>query len=299
MIAFFDEQIAPVESISVPLNDAGFTLGASVVERLRTFVGEPFGLKEHFQRLRNSLEIAGFFPQSSLETLEAATREVVATNYALIDPADDLSVSIIVTPGPSEWIGTDRERPRTVVTASPIDFHGLPALYENGQRLRTTSVRQTPEECWPTSLKCRSRIHYFLADQQARRLEPGSRAIMQDIAGNVTEATTANLLIVRNGGFRSAPLQSVLPGVTLAGSEKMLRNRGAEIEFANLSVNDVKHADEVLLTSTTPCVVAAIAIDGAPIGAGKPGPEFQSLLDSWCERAGLNLVEQARRFETR
>lgn len=299
MIAFFDEEMVAAETVAIPPNDAGFMLGASVVERLRTFAGKPFALAEHFTRLRNSLKIAGFQPQQDLPSLEETTREIVAANFSQVEPGDDLSVSIVVTPGPIELAATSNARPLTIITAEPIDFRGIPARYQHGQRLRTTHIRQTSPTCWPPELKCRSRMHYFLADQAARAIEPTSRALMQDDLEFVTEATTANTIVYNDDLFRSPPLEKVLPGVTLARTESFVQGWNATFRYKDLTVADFESAAEVLLTSTTPSVIPAVSLNGQLIGNGKPGPMFRKLIDKWSQTAGFDMIEQAQRFENR
>ena len=80
----------------------------------------------------------------------------------------------------------------------------------------TTAVRQVPGDCWPSELKCRSRMHYYLADREAAAIEPGPRALLLDHEGFVAEASTANALAYRAGeGLLSPPLGKVLRGISM------------------------------------------------------------------------------------
>ena len=56
-------------------------------------------------------------------------------------------------------------------------------------------VEQTSPRSLPRDLKCRSRMHYYLADLHAHRTDPAARAVLLDSDGTILEATTANILI--------------------------------------------------------------------------------------------------------
>src|SRR5690606_15089688 len=89
--------------------------------------------------------------------------------------------------------------------------------YEVGEALATTPVLQAPGECWPPALKCRSRMHYYLADREAAARFPGARALMLDAGGFATEASTANVLVYRAGvGLLTPPRAKILPGISLS-----------------------------------------------------------------------------------
>jgi branched-subunit amino acid aminotransferase/4-amino-4-deoxychorismate lyase len=58
-LAYRNGQFIPADQLVVPVTDAGFVLGTTVTEQLRTFRGRLFRPKEHFKRLARSLEIVG------------------------------------------------------------------------------------------------------------------------------------------------------------------------------------------------------------------------------------------------
>jgi branched-subunit amino acid aminotransferase/4-amino-4-deoxychorismate lyase len=182
----------------------------------------------------------------------------------------------------------------------PLPFHLWADKYRVGQALVVTDVQQVPLACWPVELKCRSRMHYYLADLQARRIEPGARAVLLDAAGHVLEASTANLCTFRRDeGLVSPPKEKILPGVSIAVIIELAR--GLQIPFVHrdLTVDELLRADEVLLCSTSPCVWPVLRLNGQAIGGGTPGETFQRLLSAWSELVGLNIQAQAERFAQR
>ena len=67
----------------------------------------------------------------------------------------------------------------------------------------------------------------------------------------------------------------------------------------DLTPVDVLTATEVFLTSTSPCLLPVVELNGEPIGQGKPGPMAARFLKAWSGLVGLDLAEQARHFAAR
>jgi branched-subunit amino acid aminotransferase/4-amino-4-deoxychorismate lyase len=66
-----------------------------------------------------------------------------------------------------------------------------------------------------------------------------------------------------------------------------------------ITFEDLRTADEAMLTSTSVCLLPVIECDGRPIGAGKPGPQYRQLLKAWSESVGVDIADQAREFAGR
>lgn len=298
-LAYLNGQLIPASQASVPVYDAGFVLGATVTEQLRTFRGELFRLPEHLARLKTSLETAGIEPRESLIDLADIGSRLVANNFALVDSEDDLGLCIFVTPGlyaaMAEGTG---ERSATVgLHTYRLPFHLWADKYAQGVALRTTSIQQVPPSCWPAALKCRSRMHYFLADQEAASAEDGARALLLDQKGFVSETSTANVVIyLRDVGLVSPPIAGVLPGISLQVVTELANRLGIPFVNRKLTTEEFGKADEAFLTSTPNCLLPVTRFSGKPIGSGKPGPVFKKLLAAWNEMVGFDIAVQARRF---
>lgn len=281
--------------------DAGFVLGATVTEQLRTFRGELFRLPEHLARLRLSLEMAGIAPHESLPDLAEIATRLVVNNQALIHPDDDLGLCIFITPGPYVAMAEGAALEPTVgLHTYSLPFHLWADRYQLGVALRITTVQQVPPACWPPALKCRSRMHYFLADREAAQLEPGSRALLLDQRGLVSEASTANVVAYfRKEGLVSPPISQVLPGISLQVVMELAGRLSVPFITKDLTPEEFSHADEAFLTSTPNCLLPVTRWNGQPMGSGRPGTVFQQLLAAWNEMSGIDITGQAQRFSNR
>jgi branched-chain amino acid aminotransferase len=296
-VAYLNGHWIPASAAAVPIDDAGFVLGATVAEQLRTFGGRLFRLDEHLDRLARSLEIVGIKLAIGREELAAAAEELTARNFALLAPGADLRLSIVVTPGAHPaYARSETARSWLCLHTHPLAFHLWADKYRLGQALVTTDVRQVPTECWPAELKCRSRMHYYLADAKAAAIDPDARALMLDAQSFVTEASTANLLIYRRDeGLLSPPWAKTLRGISMFTAMELARRLDIPVGQRELTVADVAAADEAMLTSTSTCILPVTRFNGRAIGGGQPGAVFRALLAAWSEMVGVDIAAQAER----
>jgi branched-subunit amino acid aminotransferase/4-amino-4-deoxychorismate lyase len=281
--------------LSVAVDDVGFLLGATVTERFRTFAHRVFRLAEHLARMRRSLEIVGLDAERIVGDLSRVVPEFAARNRSHIADDDDWSIVAFATPGVS---GDDE--PTVCVHGYPIPFGRWAAQYEAGLSVVVSDVRQVPENCWPPELKCRSRMHFYLADRRAAAAEPGARAILLDQEGNVAEATTANIVVFRaSEGLVSPPAEHILAGVSLGVVRQLATSIGVPFVMRKLSAAELATADEAMLTSTSICLLPIVSCDARPISTARPGPTYRRLLAAWSDLVGLDVAEQARRFAAR
>lgn len=300
-IAYLNGRLVPLSSVSVPIQDAGFLLGATVAEQMRTFAGRLFRLDQHLARLRRSLEIVGVDPGVSIDELVRAIEELTALNHAASAPGDDLNVVVFITPGILAASGSSSPAgPMVSITTRPLPFRNWADKYLAGERVVISSIQQVPKDCWPPELKCRSRMHYYLADREAQSREPGSRAILLHHDGTVSEATTANIVAYfANEGIVSPPHHRILPGVSVAAVADVCRANAIPFVERDLTPGELARADEIMLTSTSPCVLPVVALDGKAIGKGVPGPIFDRVVTAWGRDVGVDICDQARRFASR
>jgi branched-subunit amino acid aminotransferase/4-amino-4-deoxychorismate lyase len=209
---------------------------------------------------------------------------------------DDWSLVALVTPGKTQ----DAAQPTVCVHGSPLTFGSWVQKFDEGVALRIVSIRQVPPNCWPPEMKCRSRMHYYLADREAAQLESDSRALLLDQDGFVGEASTANVVCYfRDRGLVTPRLGKVLPGITQEVLFELAGGLGMARVEDDIAPEQLVAADEVYLTSTSVCLLPVARIDGRPIGAGKPGPVFRQLLGAWTRHVGVDIAEQARKFAAR
>ena len=294
-IALFNEDIVPRGQLHIELDDIGFVMGTTISERLRTFGGQLFQADEHFARLALSLESMGIASVELLSRVQAAAIEIIAHNSALCGTGSDLGLVVLITPGRAAT-----NEPTVLVYSSALPFSEMHSWYSDGVSLQVASYRQVPENCWPSHLKCRSRMHYYLADREARSKQSYARALLLDQQGNVAEASTANLLIYnKDTGLVSPRKENILPGISLSVLEKLAAQLGVNFQYADFSAAELMGADEVMLCSTSPSVWAVRECNGQECGAGADGEMVRTLQQGFSDLVGLDIVAQAAELSAR
>jgi len=291
--AYYCGDWIPESNLAIPFGDLGFTMGITVTERLRTFGGRVFCQQEHMARMHRSLQIVGLDAAVLIPQIDQAITEFGHRHRDQIEPGDDWAVVALATPGSGSG-------PTVVVHGFPLRFGEWANQFEDGVPLVISDHRQVPPNCWPAELKCRSRMHYYLADQQARRQHPRARALLLDQQGFVGEASTANVVIYsRSTGIATPQPSKVLPGVSVAVLARLAAELGVPIVERDISVEELLAADEVWLTSTSVCMLPVVAIDQKPIGDGRAGAMYGQLLDAWSDLVQVDVAGQAQRYDWR
>ena len=81
-LAWSDGSYLPRAALSIPLGDAGFVMGATATEQLRTFRSELFRPALHAARFRDSLTFIGVEPAWPVEQIFAAAQTMARHNHA-------------------------------------------------------------------------------------------------------------------------------------------------------------------------------------------------------------------------
>jgi branched-chain amino acid aminotransferase len=270
--AWVDGRLVAADAPALVVGDRGFQLGDGVFETLRVRRGVAIELGLHLARLRGGLDALAIpLPWSDAE-LAAAIDAVVAANA----PAD-AAVRLTVSRGapssrgllPASWRDL---RPTVVVQAWP-HVPLAAAVLASGVRAIVATGRRDPTHPLAT-VKTISRADHVQAKLEAE-LAGADDAISLTLDGHVAEATTANVAIVIGSRVLTPPLAAgILAGTT---RDWLLRPDGAAtlglvaVE-AWFTPDDLLAADEALLCSSVAGFQPIVALDGAPVAGGRPGP---------------------------
>jgi len=282
-----DGRLVPLAEARISVFDRGFLQGESVYEVLRTYGGHPFEEARHLERLASSAARVGLdLPWDAARltvevarTLEAARGEDPAEPGAAPWNAGERSVRIVVTRGGGEAFPS--VPPAAVVIAEPIHAPPL-AAYREGVRLEVVEVDRSGVDA---SAKTGNRLSHALA-LRAARAAGAHEALFADALGRVTEGTSSNLFCVRAGRVCTPPVAAgILAGVTRGAVLALARAEGLPVEEGPLTVEDLRGADELFITSTAREVLPVTRLGGRPVGAGRPGPLTHRLHRAFRARA--------------
>lgn len=231
------------DQISLPISDLGFRQGVTAVERLRTYGGTVFCAEQHLLRLRETLRLLKIENGPSTGQLERLIKECLKLNAELVQQTD-VGMTIWVTAGSVKF------DPTWAVHLNAIDHEAVAHRQLHGQPIVITNVVQPPMESWPRQAKVRNRLHYYLADLEAKQVDPDATGMLLDLDGSVTESSLANIAIIREGRLIVPPEKKVLKGVTLGLLRQWADVQGIPCMEAPLMPNDLHKAEEILLVGT-------------------------------------------------
>jgi branched-subunit amino acid aminotransferase/4-amino-4-deoxychorismate lyase len=296
-LVYLNGRTLPASQAHLAIYDAGIVLGATVTEMTRTFRHQPFRLDDHLRRLFRSLRYVQIDIGLTLAELAAISHDLLAHNARLLGEGDELGLIHFVTPGEYRTYagsagGAPRQSPTVCVHTFPLPWELWADKLQHGAHVVTPSIRHVPPQCYDPKIKYRSRLHYFLADKEARNVDPAAVALLLDLDGNVTETSGSNFLIVEQGALVAPTLRNTLPGVSRRTVIELAGKLGVPCVERDFQVYDVMNADEAWLTSTPYCMLPAVRINGAAIGEGRPGPVFRQFLSAWGELVGVDIEQQ-------
>jgi branched-subunit amino acid aminotransferase/4-amino-4-deoxychorismate lyase len=294
-LAFWNGTFVPQSQARLALNDAGFVWGATVTDLCRTFRHRLFRLEDHLARFRRSCTLARVPQPLDEDRLAEIARELVDHNARLLAPGQDLALVLFATPGEVGYYlgrpGGPGDGPPTLgLHTFPLPFARYARLFREGARLIVPATRHVPPACVPPQVKQRSRLHWWLAEQEAQAADPRASALLLDPEGYVTETAAANVLLVRGGRVLTPARRRVLDGVSLRVAEELCAALGIPFAEADLRADDLAAADEVMLASTPYCLAPVSRINGEPVPT--PGPVFERLLSAWSAAVGVDIRRQ-------
>jgi branched-chain amino acid aminotransferase len=147
------------------------------------------------------------------------------------------------------------------------------------------SIRRNHPRALNPMIKSNNLLNNALAMQEAAR-RGAFEGIMRNYRGELTECTTANLFVVKDGVALTPPVDAgLLPGITRELLLEIGPDVGIQVREQVLRDEDLFGADEAFLTGTTREVLPIVQVDERVIGAGRPGPVTGKLLAAFRRKA--------------
>ncbi len=276
-------RISSAREAVISVFDHGFLYGEGIYETMRTYNGRPFLYDLHVRRLRNSARMIVLELPFTDEALAGQIRDTMA--------AADLQgveayIRVLVTRGVGEltYDPAATPRPSVIIIVKPqVD---PPAeAYDNGVGVVIVDVVRNHPDTVNPMIKSNNLLNSALAAQEAIR-RGGFEGIMRNYRGELSECTTSNLFVVKDGAALTPPLTAgLLPGITREFLFDIGRDVGIQVREEVLRDADLFGADEAFLTSTTREALPIVTVDGRAIGNGRPGPVTKKLLEGFRKRA--------------
>lgn len=269
-IAYWNGEFLPLDQVHVSPLDRGFLFADGLYEVAAAYGGRLFEVEAHVRRLRRGLSELRIEAGRSDDDWIALFGEMVCRSGI----EGDSAVYLQVTRGAAASRG--HAFPAGV---TPSVFATVSPLKRPPESWRSEGVAAitVPDIRWSRcDLKTVGLLGSVLAQQQA--VEAGVVDAIQIRDGLVTEGSSTNVFIVRDGTIVTPPADHrILPGITRNVVLELARQTAHAVVERDIGAWQLSVADEVWITSTSKEVTAVTRIDGRPVGTGKPGPVWAEL----------------------
>lgn len=281
-VAYVNGRYLPHGQAGVHIEDRGLQFADAIYEVVGVIGGMFFDEEEHLDRLERSVGEIGMAMPMSREPLKFVLRELARRNRLR-----DGLVYLQVTRGAvrrDHAVPEAPPRPTLIITARSIDPGSNEQRREQGVHVVTR-----PDERWARrDIKSTALLPNILAKTVARQ-RGAFEAWLVDSDGFVTEgASTSAWIVDADGKIVTRDLSNaILPGVT----RRVILAAAAEAQMPvaerKFTLAEVAKAKEAFLTAATLGATAIVAIDGEPVGDGRPGPVTRRIQELYRHAAEL------------
>jgi branched-chain amino acid aminotransferase len=259
--------------------------GTGVFEGIRAYWSEERGalqvlkLREHYERFGKSCRLLRLDLPHTVEELCDITLEILRRNA----PREDTYIRPLAYKA-AESVGVNLKG-RSELSIFTVPMGNYVEL--TGLKVCVSSWRRTPDNAIPARAKCTgSYVNTALAVDQAHRAGYDD-AIFLTQDGQVSEASAANIFLVRKGQLVTPPVTAdILEGITRdAVMELAEQELGMPVIEREVGRTELYAADEVFLSGTGFQIAPVVEVDDRAIGTGSIGPVAERLQELYFKAA--------------
>lgn len=277
--AFFDDRIVPFEQATVSVLTHSFNYGTGVFGGLRGYWNDDeeqlyvFRPLDHFERLIQSAGLlrirVPYTPVELNDILNDLLRTEGFRQNCYIRPLAYKS---------TEMIGVRLHDVADAFTMFAMPF-GSYIANEDGAHVCFSAWRRVDDNAIPARGKIVGAYANSALIKTDAVIAGYDEALVLNQEGHVTEASAANIFIVRRGVVYTPPPQSdVLEGIVRRALITLMRDDlGLEVVEREIDRTEVYVADEMFLCGTGVQVAAITRVEHRPIGSGEMGPITESV----------------------
>ncbi|WP_067340580.1 branched-chain amino acid aminotransferase [Stappia indica] len=243
---WYDGVFVPWAEAKLHVLSHGLHYASSVFEGERAYGGEVFKLEEHTERLHESARILGFEIPYSAETINQATRELLAKGNLV-----DAYVRPVAWRG-SEMMGVSAQSNtiHLAIAAWEWPSYFKPEERLKGIRLDMAAYRRPDPMTAPSRSKAAGLYMICTISKHEAERKGYADALMLDWRGQIAEATGANVFFVKDGKIHTPKPDCFLDGITRRTVIDLAKRRGFEVIERAILPDEMEGFEACFLTGT-------------------------------------------------
>ncbi len=257
MLAFVNHQFLEEGKATLQVGDLAIQRGYGVFDFFRTCNNIPLFPDDHLDRFFNSAAFMRLQPDQT-------RKELTAIIYGLIKKNNlgESGIKVILTGGYSPE-GCEPLTPNLIIIQQRLQVPP-PERFTEGVKVITYKYqRELPEV---------KSINYLMGVWLQQKVnEQHAADVLYYSNGIVSELPRANVFMVTPDKKIVTPSLNILKGITRMKLLE-LASKEYEVEVRAIGIEEIKHASEIFMTSTTKRLLPITRLDDAVIGNGKAGP---------------------------
>ena len=282
--AYFQGSIVPIEQAKVSVMTHAFNYGTGVFGGLRGYWNADaeqlyvFRPREHMTRLLQSAHLLRMEIPHTAESLATVLQELLQ--------AEGYTQNCYIRPvvyKADEIIGV-----RLHDLAADVTMFSIPMgdyLRTDGIHAHISAWRRVDDNMIPARGKVTGAYANSSLIKTDAVLSGYDEALVLNDDGHLSEASAANIFMVRNGTVITPPRNAnVLEGIVRRSVIQLMRDEmHLTVEERNIDRTEVYLADEVFLCGTGVQMAGVTKIDHRPVGDGAIGPITRELTDLFMD----------------
>ncbi|MBB1487413.1 aminotransferase class IV [Oceanospirillum sediminis] len=272
-IAYLNGEYLPLEEARISPLDRGFLFGDGIYEVIPYYGGKSVGLMPHINRMINGLAAIEIQNTISADDWKALLDDLVARNAS---QGENLGVYVHVSRGadvkrfhayPEDVAPTVFAFAFPIKDPQPVDRTKATPM----SMISTEDLRW--QRCHIKSTALLGNVMHF---QQGYAAGCGE-TLLFNAKGELTEGSSSNAYIVKDGKVIT-PIQDnqILPGITRRIIIDSLKAEGSiEVEERIVTMDEVREADELWVSSSSKEIAPVTSLDGKPVGNGEIGEVWE------------------------
>jgi len=267
-IVFLNGSYMPIDEAKISPLDRGFLFGDGIYELIPSYSGKMIGFKKHINRMNDGLKEIGIELNWRDEQWLSLCKNLITKNGT-----GNFGVYLHVSRGVD--IKRFHAFPKDIkptVFAMTVDIPAseTPDLSSIKRYTLISSEDLRWQRCNIKSTSLLGNVLHFQEGHEAGCQE----ILLYNRNQELTEASSSNVFIVKNGVI-ATPIadNQILPGITRRLVIDILKSDGSFlVEERVITLDEVKNADEIWITSSSKGIAPVTVLDGNTVGTGKVGP---------------------------